>query len=140
MAQVHPAITLLPGKERTIAGTGLFLELLRVIPDFYTGTRLTAFTGRTVNPRAEIITGDDRGKKHAIIAFNRPVRQGKYTIFLSRFSPKSAKTMNPAEYIVVNVRRDPGVALYFSGLAVFLCGMAGYPYFKKKSQQQVHLT
>jgi hypothetical protein len=139
MATVYPAITLLPGKERIIAGTGISLELLEVIPDFYTGTRLAAFAGRSVNPRAEIMIRDSRKKRETTIAFNRPVWLGKYTVFLSRFSPKSAKTMNPTGYIVVNVRRDPGVTLYFSGLAVFLCGMAGYQFFKKNSPKKVHL-
>ncbi len=133
MAAVYPSITLLPGKKRIVAGTDLSLKLLEVSPDFYTGTRLTAFAGQSIRPRAEIMTRDHGGDKHATIAFNCPVRQGKYTVFLSRFSPKSAKTMNPTEYIVVDVRRDPGVTLYFSGLAVFLCGMAGYPLFKKNS-------
>ncbi len=140
MAATYPAITLLPDKERIVPGTDLFLKLVNVYPDFYAGTRLTAFSGRTIRPRAKIRTRDSNGEKTTIIAFNQPARQGQYTVFLSRFSPKSAKTMNPAEYIVVDIRHDPGVLLYFFGLAVFLCGMAGYPFFKKNSPQQVHRT
>ncbi len=130
LSQVYPARTLVPDKKVRVPGTGLTLALTNMELPYYQGTRLPAtFQNRVIRPAVTMQVSRGSDQRILNLAFNRPGRFQGYTFFLQRFSPRSKGGMSNARYIVVDIRRDPGVPLYFAGIAIFIAGMLGYVWF-----------
>ncbi len=134
MAQVYPSITIVPGKKQAINTTPLTLELIFMDLPVYAGKRLEAFSGRVLRPKACLSLALEEDKRIAFLGFNDPIRFHGYTLFLQRFSPHAKSSISKRRYIVLDVRRDPGVFLYFIGIACFLSGMFGYIFFNLNSK------
>ncbi len=126
MTQVYPSITLVPEKKQTVATIPLTLTLLSMDLPVYEGKRLEAFSGRILRPQARIqlVLGHDT--RIASLGFNKPIRFYGYTLFLQRFSPQQKSSISSRHYLVLDVRRDPGVSLYFIGITCFIVGFFGY--------------
>ncbi len=124
LSTVSPAVTLLEDLPVTDRASGLDLCLEELELPRYSGDRLPAFAGRVIRPRARILVSNEHGRRLAELGFNSPVRFSGRTIFLQRFAPTGRGSMNGPHYVVVDIRRDPGVALYFSGLVLFSAAMA----------------
>ena len=126
LTTIHPSQTLVLQRPKIIGGTGLQVELLAMDLPIYTGNRLEAFSGRVIRPDTVIKITGRKGGKTARLAFNSPVRFKKYTIFLKRFSPAGKGGISSTHYVIIDIRHDPGVPLYFTGIVIFLAGLLSY--------------
>lgn len=134
MTTLTPSITLPLGKNTTIPGTGLSIELQDMTLPVYQGNRLTTYDGRVISPTVQIKVTSSTVTKTADMGFNNPVNFQGYGLFLQRFSPKRpAGGISQAHYIVVDIRKDPGVRLYFIGIGIFLCGLLSYAIIRIRS-------
>ena len=140
MTQVFPSQTLVPGREIAIAGTPLQLEVVSMKLPVYQGKRLELFAGRVIKPEIDLRLVADGEERTAVLGFNDPVRFQGYTVFLQHFSPRSKSSMTTARYIVVDIRRDPGASLYFTGAAIFIPGMFGYIMFRTGSRTSRNIS
>jgi len=136
LSEVYPSRTLIPDRLTRIHNSPLQLELKGMQLDYYSGTRLSSFQGRVIEPKIIITAGNrDTGEqKTGTLGFNRPLSFQGYTVFLQRFHPTQRKGMNGARYVVVDIRRDPGVKLYFIGIIIFLGGLLYYALPKRKRE------
>ncbi len=135
MSQVYPSLTLAPQKETTVAGTNIKVELTAMTLPLYEGKRLAAFNDRVITPTVQLKVVSPTAERTASLGFNSPVHFQGYTFFLQRFSPNRKSGMSSAQYIVIDVRRDPGVLLYFIGISFFLGGLLCYVIFWIRSRQ-----
>jgi len=135
MSQVYPSLTLALKKEALVAGTNLRLELLSMTLPIYEGKRLESFAGRIISPVVQLKIAGPIEERTATLGFNNPVRFQGYSFFLQRFSPRQKSGMSTTRYIVIDVRRDPGVLLYFIGISFFLGGLLFYVIFWIRSRQ-----
>lgn len=134
MSQVYPSLTLALKKEALVANTNLRVELVDMTFPFYEGKRLETFTGRVISPKVQLRVATSTDEHIASLGFNSPVSFQGYTFFLQRFSPTRQSGMSSAHYIVIDVRRDPGVLLYFIGISFFLGGLLCYVIFWLRSR------
>jgi cytochrome c biogenesis protein ResB len=135
MSQVYPSLTLAPKKEAIVAGTNLQVELLNMTLPIYEGKRLKSFSGRVISPSVQLRIASPSGERIATLRFNSPVRFQGYSFFLQRFSPNRKSGMSNGQYIVIDVRHDPGVLLYFIGISFFLGGLLFYIIFWIRTRQ-----
>jgi cytochrome c biogenesis protein ResB len=135
MSQVYPSLTLIPQKETIVAGTNLRVKLTSMTLPIYEGKRLETFTGMVISPSVQLRVATPATERTASLGFNNPVYFQGYTFFLQRFSPTKNANMSNAHYIVIDVRRDPGVLFYFVGISFFLGGLLCYVIFWIRSRQ-----
>ena len=138
MSQVYPSLTLAPQKETIVAGTNIRVELTAMTLPLYQGKRLATFNDRVIVPTVQLRVVTPTAERTASLGFNSPVRFQGYTFFLQRFSPNRKSGMG--HYIVIDVRRDPGVLLYFIGISFFLGGLLSYVIFWIRSRQPGKIT
>ena len=122
---VHPSLTLIPRHPILLDNPPLRLELRQMQLAYYAGDRLAEFRGRILAPQLTLEIDNPRSghRTSATLAFNHPIFFQGYSIFLQRFHPTRHRGITTARYAVVEVRRDPGVKLYFIGILVFLTGL-----------------
>lgn len=130
MTRVSPSLTVVPDLLTKVSGTAISLELLEMKLPVYEGIRLEPFSGRVIQPEILLRMISRKESRAAWLGFNRPVYFQGYTLFLQNFSPKSTGGMSRSRYIVVDIRNDPGVLFYFTGIAFFLAGMSGVIFFR----------
>lgn len=136
LTTVYPSITLTPEKQVNLNGTSLNLSLQEMDLPYYRGDRLPAtFIDRVITPTITVVASQGDHKRLLTLGLNKPAFFSGYSFFLQRFSPKSKSGMTKARYIVLDIRRDPGVLLYFIGIAVFVVGMIGYIWFWQSSRR-----
>lgn len=140
LSSIYPAITLMPGTTVTVPNTTVTAKLLdmQMIP--YSGERLAPFIGRNLNTRAQLVISDGEKEKTATMSINRPAHFRGYSFYLQRFNPTSASGMSSAKYIIMDIRRDPGVLPTFTGMAAFVAGLLGYLFFRYRSRKNRSLT
>lgn len=117
---------LLPGRSHTLplqAGTITFTGFSHEI---YQGTRLELFQGEVIKPQAALLLQNKGQTRSATLGFNLPVRLGGYSVHLDNFAPKKPGGMRLKERIDVHIRKDPGVFMYLTGIALFCLGLALY--------------
>lgn len=123
-ASVSTSVTLVPGITVKDTTSGLYLQLQELHLPRITEKRLSPFTGRVIRPQARILIRDDNERRTGDLGYNKPLRFRGRSIFLQRFAPTGRGNMNSARYVVVDIRHDPGILLYFTGLCLFVAGMA----------------
>lgn len=140
LSSIHPATTLMPGVVVKVPDTTVTAELLDMQMIAYSGERLASFFGRNLNTRAQLLLSDGKKKKTATISVNQPAHFQGFSFFLQRFNPTSATGMSSSKYIIVDIRRDPGVIPTFSGMAAFVTGLLGYLFFRYQSRRDRSLV
>lgn len=140
MSQVYPGLILAPQKEIIVAGTNIRVKLTAMNLPLYQGKRSATFNDRVIVPTVQLRVVTPTAERTASLGFNSPVRFQGYTFFLQRFSPNKKNGMSSDHYIVIDVRRDPGVLLYFIGISIFSGGLFSYMIFWIRSRQPGKLT
>ncbi|MBM9520800.1 hypothetical protein JWG39_13335 [Desulforhopalus vacuolatus] len=121
------------GMTTVVPGTQLRLrvEKMEMIP--YSGKGIPAFEGRRIDAEALLhISLKGYGEKVQKISMNRPVFFHGWSLFMQTFNPKSEGSMSKNIYIVLDVRRDPGIPLTFCGMTAFVLGVLGYLCFRPR--------
>lgn len=126
--QVLTSSTLAPGSHLSLPGAGGQVRLLAVEPEYYQGERLAFWKNEVIALKARLLLSDNNGQREAILSCNRPVRFQGYSLHLIDFAPKSLNGMKMKTRIDLHVRKDPGVALYLAGMALFSLGLILYLY------------
>jgi hypothetical protein len=133
LSTVRPGVSLIPGS--TVTSLDLTLELRELDLPPFRGEGLPAFTGRVLHPRAvvRLVRGERQGSVR--LGYNRPAWFAGYALFLQRVNPSRVGGMSERRYIVVDIRRDPGIPLVFCGIGVFVCGLVGYVVLQGRRRQ-----
>lgn len=121
------------GITTVVPGTKLWLRLekMEVIP--YSGKGIPAFEGRNIDAEALLsISLKGYGEKVQKISLNRPASFYGWSFFMQTFNPKSGGSMSKNRYVVLDVRRDPGILLTFCGMVAFVLGVFGYLCFRPR--------
>lgn len=126
--QVLTSSTLVPGSHLSMPGTKGQVTFLTFEPVYYRGDRLVFFKNEVITPRARLLLSDGQTKREVILSHNQPVRFQGYSLYLSDFAPKREGGMKMKTRIDLHMRKDPGVALYLSGMALFTLGLVFYVY------------
>ena len=125
-SNIQSSITVIPGDKATVFGSDLSFELARMELIPYRQNRINSYIGRYIDTDAHLIFRDGTDTKQAVLSTNNPVSYRGYSFFLQRFNPILVKGMSSTQYIVVDIRRDPGVMLTFTGMGAFVAGLMGY--------------
>ncbi len=126
LGQTESGIVLIPGRTSAVPNTPLRLELVSMKLPVYKGTRLEAFSGSVITPRIRIRAEDKSGKRTFDIGFNSPGLFRGYALFLQKFAPSRQGAINSRRYVVIDIRKDPGMMIYIAGIIVFVTGLTGY--------------
>lgn len=140
LSTIHPSITLTPGVLATIPGSNINVELIEMQMIPYTGKHLASFNGRNINTNAQLKLSDKNMSKTTTLSINHPAYFRGFSFFLQRFNPTSSRAMSSSHYIVVDIRRDPGVIPTFTGIVAFLIGLAGYLFFRYSTRKNRNLS
>lgn len=131
LGTTYPGITVTPGTPATVPNSRVKIELLKMQMVPYSSKRLDSFIGRNIDAQAHLVLSNGNPKKSEILSMNKPVHFQGLSFFLQQFNPKQiGGGMNSAQYIVVDIRRDPGVIPTFTGMASFITGLFGYFFFR----------
>lgn len=124
--QTYLTNVLLPGRSVTVPGTTSVVTLKDLTIDYYKGDRLPHMQDRGIGVKA--VLSIQRGKESMtrVLGFNRPVRCHANSLHLRDFSPKSISGMATRKYIEFTIKKDPGLAFYFSGMMLFTLGLVLY--------------
>lgn len=119
---------LLPGRSHELPGKAGTITFIGFTHEVYQGSRLELFRGEVIRPQAALLLQDESGSsRKGLLGFNRPLRQGGYSVHLDNFAPKKpGGGMRLKERIDLHIRKDPGVILYLTGIALFCLGLALY--------------
>ncbi len=128
LGQTESGIVLVPGTTSAVANGALRLELVSMKLPVYEGKRLEGFSGSVINPRIKIRAEASSGKRTLDIGFNSPGLFRGYALFLQKIAPIRQGTMNSRKYVVIDIRKDPGMVIYIAGIMVFVSGLTGYLY------------
>lgn len=139
LSTIYPSITLTPGLPLTVPGSSLQVELLEMQMIPYSRNRLIPFLGRNIDVNAHLLFKDGKEQVHATLAMNRPVHIHGFSFFLQRFNPTRAGGMSPSQYIIFDIRRDPGVLPTFIAMGAFLTGLFGYLFFRHRTRKRLEL-
>lgn len=132
-SSIDTSVTLLEKGEAEFQDGKLRIELRELELVSYRGKH-DSFKGRFIDANADLTLYLGNESKDVQLSFNNPVYFQGYGVFLQRFNPMYLSSMSPARYIIVDVRRDPGMRLTFSGMALFVLGMTAYLYLRNESQ------
>ena len=129
---IYNKITLRSGGSYEVYNTGITIELagMEMVP--YTGGRSESFKDRYLDAQAFLRLSARDETVEKVMSLNNPVFYGGYSFFLQRFNPMYQGGMSAVEYIVLDVRRDPGVRFTFAGMAVFVFGFCGYLWLQNR--------
>lgn len=140
-SQVLTGQTLVPGTHLSLPGTKGQVTFTSFAPEYYQGQRLDYFTDHILTPRAHLLLSSEGSTREAILTATRPVRFQGYTLHMVNFAPKSQGGMNMHTRIDLHIRKDSGVFLYLTGMALFSLGLALYVYewivFKEVNKQSL---
>jgi len=127
MSDIENSVTVMPGGKAVSFGSGLSFTLTKMDLTPYKHNRLDGFIGRYIDSDAHLIFNDgDNDTQQAVLSLNNPVSYWGYSFFLQRFNPRSAGEISPSKYIVIDIRRDPGTILTFTGMGAFILGLIGF--------------
>ena len=126
--QVLTSRTLVPGAHLSLPGTKGQVTFMIFEPVYYQGDRLASFKNEVIAPRARLLLSDGQTDREVILSCNQPVRFQGYSLYLRDFAPKSQGGMKMKTRIDLHIRKDPGVGLYLSGMALFTLGLIFYVY------------
>ncbi len=135
LSTVSPSVILVEEKAVTDPVSGLRLRLEKLRLPRFGGQRLPSFAGRVIRPEGCLLVSNEHGRRMARLGFNSPVRFRGWTIFLQRFAPTGRSGMDGPGYVVVDLRRDPGVLLSISGLALVLAAMTAWSYLVLRTRR-----
>jgi len=125
--EVVVGTVLLPGRSYTLPNNAGTITFTGFTHQTYQGKRLDVFQGEVIQPRAALLLSDKGGQREALLGFNRPVWLGGYSVHLDDFAPKKpGGGMRLKERIDLHIRKDPGVILYLTGIALFCLGLVLY--------------
>ncbi len=126
-------VILLPNKKEQISqNMSIKIESLKI--DFYTGNRLSFLKNRAINCMAKLcILKDNNKEKCSYISLNSPVIYGMYSFHILRFSPSFKESMSLKPYLLVVIKRDPGIWIYLIGSVLLIGGLFIYLYGKIRS-------
>jgi len=140
-SQVLTGQTLVPGTHLSLPGTKGQVTFTSFAPEYYQGQRLDFFTDHILTPRANLLLSSEDSTREAILTATRPVRFQGYTLHMINFAPKSLGGMNMHTRIDLHIRKDSGVLLYLTGMALFSFGLLFYVcewiFFKEVNKQSV---
>ena len=127
-SQVLTSCTLVPGTYLSLPGTSGQVKFLAFEPTYYQGQRLDFWVGEVITAKARLQLDDGISQRETIISYTSPVRFMGYSLHLIDFAPKNLVGMNRKTRIDLQVRKDPGIALYLTGMLVFSLGLIIYVY------------
>jgi ABC-type Fe3+-siderophore transport system permease subunit len=130
MSSVYNSLTLSEGGQLNFPKSDLTMQLtsMEMVP--YEGKRNTSFIGRYIDTRAHLRFTNKDTVVDKVLSVNSPVSHAGYTFFLQRFNPRQQGGMSGARYIIIDIRKDPGVKITFAGMAAFIAGFFGYMRFR----------
>ncbi len=116
---------LLPG--RTIDAGMIRINLEKLEIDYYSGTRIAGMDKRATGVHAFLRLESGRKIKTCVLGFNRPVLFEGMSIHLKKISPATASgSMTKRRFIMVTIKKDPGIWFYFTGMLFFTAGLFMY--------------
>jgi hypothetical protein len=128
-AEVESGRTLVPGASMTLTDTRTKVTFVDFQPVYYQGDRLDFFKGEVIEPKAHMLLVDDVSSTEAILSCNQPLHFHGYSLYLEDFFPKSMSGgMKMTVRIDLQIRKDPGVTMYFAGMLLFSLGLVLYIY------------
>lgn len=93
---------------------------------YYTEGRMVSMTDRVIGVDARLRIRNGAQTIIKEISLNSPARLGALTLHMDGFSPRRKRTMAGNAYIEITARKDPGVYFYFTGMFLFVAGLALY--------------
>ena len=125
-AEVVPPQSLIPGASASLPGTDVRITFESMAPRHYRGDRLDFFDGRVIEPNVRLLLSDGTRETRVVLNPNRPTRFRGYGIFLKNFAPRQIGGMDMRTRVDLNIRKDPGIPLYFGGILLFLVSLLLY--------------
>lgn len=128
---IYNSMTLNEKGRLQIPGSSISLELVSMELQPYQGKRNESFTGRYLDARSSLRFQNGAKVSEKTFSINNPISYAGYSFFLQRFNPRQQGGIHAARYIVIDIRKDPGAKLTFTGMALFIAGFCGYILLRK---------
>ena len=126
-ASTITTLILLPGRTTLVENTDVTITLNDLNIETYRGNRMAPLDGRAIGATAFIAFADSRGRiKKARLGLNMPARFHGLSVHLTDFAPQSEGGMVRRKYADLTVRQDPGISIYYAGMALFVLGLVIY--------------
>ncbi len=110
LSQGTAGVVLVPGKDIPIREQGLSIKLLRVRNILYQG-RIKPFRGNIIDVKALLAVKDQTGRAIRSCSFNHALLFNGFIITIKNFSKITGRP-----WIMVDIRRDPGLYIYIPGI------------------------
>ncbi|ACL05740.1 conserved hypothetical protein [Desulfatibacillum aliphaticivorans] len=126
-ANTVTSLILLPDRPTRVENTSITITLTDLQTQTYHGKRMGPFDGRAIKAAASLFFEDSKGRtKTAQAGVNRPVRFQGLSVHMTEFAPRSEGGMVRRKYAGLTVRQDPGIPIYYAGMALFVLGLIFY--------------